>query len=60
MWQRLEADVGQMSEYLQAQLRDCHDFQHTLEPIYRYVTTQHARSRLYCLIVCVDMTSTLD
>lgn len=35
MWQRLEGDIRAMSEHLTAQLRECHDFTHLLEPMYK-------------------------
>eukprot|EP01032_Pedospumella_encystans_P008787 gene8787-10396_t len=35
MWSRLENDVKGMSEHLQAQLKECNEFRHTLEPIYK-------------------------
>lgn len=35
MWERLEGDIRLMSEHLQAQLKECHDFVSTLEPMYR-------------------------
>jgi hypothetical protein len=35
MWRRLEGDIRAMSEHLQAQLSECHEFVHLLEPIYK-------------------------
>lgn len=35
MWQRLEGDISLMSEHLQAQLKECHEFLNTLQPIFK-------------------------
>lgn len=52
MWQRLEGDIALMSEHLQAQLKDCHEFLQTLLPMFKYVFCI-AHFVVFCALITV-------